>query len=282
MTDDTDLRPTMREAIAEIRWEERKAALIYAAVDAAFVGATIGFIGAFVDLRSMVAVDVPAGVSPTTLLAVGASLLVLSVEFVYRLRRPPCDLFESYHFEVDPALRTARDVSTAGHDQPMAQKLYGDVLQELRGASSTKMLRGKRLAVPLLVAMLFSLGTVQLAAVGLDLGAVQDAATSPNDPSAVMDAGNQPINSELQDGSQVLGNATNVSAGSDPLNATVSATGGSGEGSVNPDNTQSLSSSAGPSQIDAPRTGFSDPGEIENGELIKEYNIAVREDQNDE
>jgi len=281
MAEADELELTMQEALAEVRREERKAALIYASIDAMFVGTAIALGGTFIGLESAVDVTIPYGLNPTTVLSLGSSVLTLVVEYVLRMRGRPGERFEGVNEVVEPALRTARDTLSTDRDLRMARELYADVLDELQSTSSTKLLRSRRLAIPLIAAIVFSLGTVQLAAAGIDVSTVGPAGSSSDQVGPTAGSGD-PGSVELQDGSQVLGNATNVSAGSEQLNATLSTSAGSGDGSVDAVDSGGLPSASGPAEVDARRTGFSESEDIENGELIKEYNLAIRDEQNNE
>lgn len=301
ISDAAALRAEVRAALAEVRREEFKAALVYGAVDAAVVGALVGLVGTLVDLGTVAGVgetvvDLGAVAGPllgsqaaalptvrvslTTGATVGASLLVLLAELVYRTRGAPCERFEAATVDIDPALRTARDASETGREEPMAAMLYSQVLADLKRANSADLVRVRRLVSPLLIAVMVALVTVQLAAA--DFEVTTDVGPQPGPgPSGTADGG-LPEDTTIKDGDAVLGNATNVSSGNETLNTTISA-GAAGEDRPR-DVTASggLPSGAGPNDIDARRAGFSEREDVEDAQLIKDYNVAARNEQDDD
>jgi hypothetical protein len=278
------LRAEVEAALAEVRQEELKAAAVYGAIDAAAVGAAVGLVATALDVDGLLGVDALAtvagvAVSPTAVLTLGVALVVLAGEVVYRTRGAPCERFEAATVTVDPALRTARDASADGRTDPMAERLYREVLTELERANSADLLRPRRLVAPLVVMSLLSVGTLQLAAA--DLGVSSPAEPSPSgDRAAVAVGGSGPDDTTLRDGDSVLGDVADVSGGEDPLNATISADAAGGD----QPRRQSASSglpggSDGPNDIDPQRAGYSDPEDVEDATVIKEYSVAIRDDQ---
>jgi hypothetical protein len=282
-TSEQSLRTEVEAALAEVRREELKAAAVYGAVDAAAVGAAVGLVATAIDLEELLGVDGLAAVAgvavgPAVVLTVGVALAVLVGEVVYRTRGPPCERFEAATVTVDPVLRTARDVSAGGRTDPMAERLYRELLTELERANSADLLRGRRLVAPLVVMMLLSVATVQLAAAGLQVAGPAGPAPTGDGPAATVE-GDGPGDTTLQDGDAVLGDVADVSGGENPLDATVDADAAGGDRPRQEPASGGLGGSDGPGEIDAQRAGYSDPEEIEDATVIKEYSVAIRSDR---
>jgi hypothetical protein len=278
----------VREAIEEVRREGYKLAAVYAVIDAAAVALVVNLLLTVVALDAIPAeVSVPAvlvglaervagrGFGPvrlatSTVIGAGLGLLVGLGEFVVRARRPAVELFERANPEVREALRTARDAVEDGAESAMAVRLYRDVLDRLKQTSSVGLLDGRRLAVPMVLLLLASLVTVQVAVVDLRLGG-----------GGVGGGGGGGADDEfggLQDGSEVLGDPENVSAGDTQQNVSVGSSGsGSNEGGDSPASYDD-GGFAGDRAVESQQAGFAPDEEIEDADLIREYNLAIREE----
>jgi hypothetical protein len=292
MTESKPDSQRVREAIEEVRREGYKLAVVYAVIDAAAVALVVNLLLTVVALDALpAAVSVPgvvvglaervAGrgfgvvrVATSTVLGAGLGLLVGVGEFAVRARRPAVELFERANPEVREALRTARDAVEDGAESAMAVRLYRDVLARLRETSSIGLLDGKRLAVPMVLLLLASVLTVQVAVVDLQLGG-----------GSVTGGGGGSVDDEfggLQDGSEVLGDPENVSAGDNQQNVSVGSSGaGSNEGGDSPASYDD-GGFAGDQSVESQQAGFAPDEEIEDADLIREYNLAIREEDDEE
>ncbi|WP_132057572.1 DUF7502 family protein [Halorussus amylolyticus] len=272
-----DNRDDVRAALAEIRRETRKAAFVYASLDAACVVLAaylaVGVTGVpllDVELAPATFDSLPVpGPDVGALAAVLAGVSAFVAEYVVRTRRPVAEQFEDANPEVREALRTARDAADADRANPMAQALYADVLYRLRNASSLGLLDATRLGVTLVFALALSLAAVQTAVVGVDIGVSTAGSSGGVGDRAVQAESDENRSSvELRNGSEVLGEETNVSAGSENVTASVgSSPGGEGDESANYDR-DTDGDGAG---VEAERAGFASPERVEDADLVQRY-----------
>ncbi|WP_115865460.1 DUF7502 family protein [Halorussus litoreus] len=278
MTDDSP-HDAMGAALAEIRRERLKAAFVYASVDAVCAMLAANLLASVVDLSlldtgiaasSFESVGLPAP-DAGTLVGTGAGLVVLVAEMAVRTRRPAAEAFEAANPEVREALRTARDAATDDRSNPMKRALYADVLDRLRETSSVSLLNATRLALTVAVAFALSLATVQTAVVGVDVG-LSDSDPAATGPAEVVDDQRafSDRTEDLQDGDEVLGDPTNVSAGSENLSAAVSANPG-GEGERDWDYDSDAGDDGEDESVDAQRAGFTSPDRVEDATLVQRY-----------
>jgi hypothetical protein len=278
----------VREAIEEVRREGYKLAAVYAVIDAAAVALVVNLLLTILALDAIPAeVAVPGAlvglaerlagrgfgsirIATSTVIGAGLGLLVGIGEFAVRARRPAVELFERANPEVREALRTARDAVEDGAESAMAVRLYRDVLSRLKQTSSVGLLDGKRIAVPMVLLLLASVLTVQVAVVDLQLGG---GGVTGGDGGGVDDEFGG-----LQDGSEVLGDSENVSAGDNQQNVSVGSSGsGSNEGGDSPASYDD-GGFAGEGAVESQQAGFAPDEEIEDADLIREYNLAIREE----
>jgi hypothetical protein len=286
MSDNSTLHSDVQAALVEVRREELKAAAIYGAVDGAAVGAAVGLIGTVFDIEAVIGVSRLVEASTFTMsltagLSVGLAVLTFLGEIAYRTRGEPCEHFEAATITVAPTLRTAREVSTEGRTDPMAARLYEDVLADLKQASSENLLRRGRLVAPLVVMSALSFGTIYVAASNIEVTTGVGSGPSTEDTADLRAEGGVG-DTTLQDGESVLGEATNVSAGNDPLNTTISADASGGDRPDSEPASSGFESSSQGADVDAQRTGYSDPEEIEDATVIKDYSVAIRDDDQQE
>jgi hypothetical protein len=291
-TDDPPEPNRMRTALTQIRREGWKIAAVYAAVDAALatlaanlvltvVGLPVGPERVPIPPRVVDVLRETAGLSladPTlsTAAAVGVAVgsLVFVAEVGWRVRRPLVEQFEAANPALRESLRTARDAVAGGNETVIARRLYTDVLDDLREASSLGLLDLRRVAGTLVVVALLSVATVQIAVVDLpEPGAEGPAGDGPS-------GGTDSDYTGLQDGSSVLGEPEDVPAGDDELDATVDTGGaGSGEGDA-ADSVASYDRSGfdDAESVQSQRAGFDGSDRIEDADLIREYNLRIREE----
>ena len=280
-------RKRIKKAIRAIRREGRQIALIYAVVDG--VAATVllnvaltffdavpygpyPLPGAFATLVSLLTgvtvtqVTVPG----SAVVAAGAGLVVAAAEFGYRIRKPVVEQFEAANPELKEALRTARDAVDDGAETRMALALYEDVLDRLRDASSVGLIDLRRLAATLVLVAAVSLVGVQAAVVDVEFDPFGD------DGQAGGGGARDPTYEGLKDPDNVLGDPEDVEAGDVDLDAPVSTGGsstGEGDAAGRSYDTSGLSSSA----IESQQAGYAPEEELEDADLIREYNLRIRE-----
>jgi hypothetical protein len=282
----------MRRAVTLVRREGYKVALIYAAIDAAL--ATLGVNLLLQVLRPdaipatlpwpTVLFDAivgytgaPPGPLQTSIVAgLGAGVLVFVGEFVARTRRPLVEQFEEANPEVREALRTARDTVRDGTatGSRMTVALYEDVLARLRRTSSVGLVNVPRVFVTVLVIAVVSVASIQVAVVGLDLTALGN----ENDDGALDDRDTE--YEGLQDANSVLGDPEDVTAGEETLNTTLATEGGGDDGG-NGSSAAAYDSSgfSGTGEVEGQEAGFAENEQLEDAELIREYNLRIRAEE---
>ena len=290
MADDRgdDGRDDVRAALAEIRREGRKATLLPASVEGVCVFLALNLVLGVVDVpvvdRAFAAgavsgIGVPA---PTvgTLVALAGGLGGFVAAVRLRTRRPIEERFEAANPEIRETLRTARDTAAADRSNPMARALYADVLDRLKETSSVGLVDTTRLVAAVVLAFVLSAATVQTAVVGIDLGGTK--------PTAAVDVGGSGTGSDgftdrssvdLRDGDEVLGEPTDVTAGSENLSAEVGGgPGGEGDEEWTYDRD---AGSDGDGTIEAERSGFASPERVEDAALVRRYVRELEEDENE-
>jgi hypothetical protein len=205
----------------------------------------------------------------------GVGLLVFAGEVGWRVRRPLVEQFEAANPALRESLRTARDAVRADRGSRMAHRLYEDVLADLREASSVGLLDLRRVAVTVLLITAVSVATIQLAVVGISLAGLSEGPDA-NAP----DGGTDSEYEGLRDGDSILGEPEDVPEGEEDLDATID-TDGTGSG----DGTDGESAAAyedsgfgGQDAVESQRAGFTEREQLEDAELIREYNLRIRED----
>lgn len=275
-------REEIRRAIREVRREGYKAALVYAGADAAAASAAVALVATLAAPRASVAAPVLGELSLATAGGIATAVVVLLAEFALRAWRFSVESFERVNPEVAAALRTARDAAAAGDSREMAGALYEDVLARLRTTSSAGLVDARRVAVALVVATLLSLGTIQAAVTGVTV--VGSPAGPGATPTPAGEIGGAPVPvpestpaGDLRDPESILGEESDVEAGDEELEANVSL----GPGLGDEERAERAYEASGlPSETDpvsASQAGFTDPEETENADIIKTYNVRIRE-----
>ena len=253
----------MGRALTAVRREGQKAAAIYAVADG--VAAMLAV--------NVVLATVASAVPYPTVLAVLAGVAVLGGEFWLRTRRSLVERFEAANPEIAGPLRTARDAVESGADTRMAARLYEETLERLRDASGVALVNGARVAATGIVVVVLCLASLQVSVVGLSfLG--DDTTTSVDDrPEAVT-----PEPDGLRDGGAVLGDPDPVDRGSEDVTAEVEAN--EGDGPIENDrNFPSDGGGAGGADVETRQAAFSRPDRVEDAELVREYNLRIREQE---
>ncbi|GCF15535.1 hypothetical protein Harman_34700 [Haloarcula mannanilytica] len=288
-------RERMADALAEVRREGKKAAFIYAVVDAVLLFLVMNvLLTVLAPAELPTQLSVPTAVTERIGAAVGRSiprasfpmgavagiavgLFWLFGEYLYRVRQPLVEQFEAANANITDALRTARDAVDDGAETRMAARLYEDVLDGLKQSSSVALVDSRRLIGTLVVIVLLSLATVQVAVVDIGLLDRGPAETeSPNDRPSEYEG--------LEDGDAILGDSEDVQAGDENLTAEIDSTGGDEE----IDRSQEFPSSdtggpgSGSGTVDSQQAGFAPQEEVEDADLIREYNLRIREQDADD
>jgi hypothetical protein len=291
-TSATPARTRMAAALREIRREGYKVAAIYAVVDAALVTMVVNLALQVVAVGGLPATVRPPDavaalpfvgrtlaatpVATATLLGLLAGLLTFVGEFAYRVRNPLIDQFEAANPSVREALRTARDVVQNGRETVMAVALYEDVLDRLRDTSSVRLVDTRRLVAAVLLLVVLSVVNIHVAVVDLEL--VLDG----EGIDGTVDGPTQQREYEgLRDGDAILGAAEDVSAGDTELEADLPTQGGgeTGNGSQAAAYDQSGFTDA---TVDSQQAGFAQDEQIEDAELIRDYNLQIRDIEEDD
>ena len=253
----------MERALTAVRREGQKAAAIYAVADG--VAAMLAV--------NVVLATIASAVPYPTVLAVLAGVAVLGGEFWLRTRRSLVERFEAANPAVAGPLRTARDAVESGADDRMAARLYEETLERLRDASGVALVDGARVAATGVVVVVLCLASLQVSVVGLSfLG--DDSTTAVDDrPEAVT-----PEPDGLRDGGAVLGDPDPVDRGSEDVTAEVEAN--EGDGPIEEDRSfPSDGGGAGGADVETRQAAFSRPDRVENAELVREYNLRIREQE---
>ncbi|WP_336000123.1 DUF7502 family protein [Halorientalis halophila] len=268
-------RQTIERAIRAIRREDRKAAALHAVVDAVAVFLVANLLARALEF-SLPAIGPLRG---ATLVAAGVGLLVGTIEFWLRVRGDPVERFEAANPVVADALRTARDAATEAQDTPMARRCYRDVTERLQRTSAAGFLDTRWLSAGALVVVLASALTVQAAVAGV---AFAPEGTAPDEGESD-DSFVGPDNgrSELQDPEDVLGERKQAAEGRDELDLNVSAGSGGGAGDEVREYEDS-GLSAGDDAVAAREAGFAADRNLEDADLVREYNLRVQAGDSDD
>ncbi|WP_338737987.1 DUF7502 family protein [Haloplanus salilacus] len=284
----------IRRALAQIRREGWKVAVIYAVVDATLATLLVNLVATVTGVPELPArLPLPdavlsalrsAGVAPAdptvasgVVVGLAVGLVVFVSEVAWRVRRPLVEQFEAANPELREALRTARDTVNREGRSRMALRLYESVLDDLRAASSIGLLDLRRVAVTVVVVAAVSIATIQLAVVDVSLaGGVGGA------PEAEPDGGTDTEYTGLEDGSSILGEPEDVPEGEENLDASVD-TEGAGSGDVDTESAAAYDDSGfdDSGTVESQRAGFSERERLEDAELIREYNLRIREETDD-
>lgn len=275
----SDFGPTasrMQRAVRSVRREGYKAALVYALVDAALVAAAVNLLVRVTATDSHLAA-VPAldpGLVPAVV-GTAAGALALAAEFACRARRSSVAAFEASNPELREALRTARDAASDGSETRMARALYGDVLERLRGVSGTDLVDRRRVSATVLVVLLLGGVSAHVAVTDLHLDdfAGPDGTDAPTNPASDDYDG-------LRNGDEILGDAEDVSAGDDELDTRLPSS-GSGDEESSRSAYDGGEYSRPDEGVEDQQAGYAGDEQLADAELIREYNLAIRNEENE-
>lgn len=283
----------LRRALKQIRREGWKVAVIYAVVDATLATLLVNLVATVTGIPGLPArLPLPdavlsalrsAGVAPAeptvaigVVVGLAVGLLAFVVEVAWRVRRPIVEQFEAANPDLREALRTARDAVNREGRSTMALRLYEGVLDDLRAASSVGLIDLRRVALTVVVVAAVSIATIQLAVVDVSLVGGGEA------PEAGPDGGVDTEYGGLQDGSAILGEPEDVPEGEEELDTTIDTEGsGSGDGETDPAASYGDSGFDDSTAVESQRAGFSEREQLEDAELIREYNLRIREETDD-
>lgn len=285
------LRSRVGRAVRTVRREGAKAATVHAIVDAAVIFIVVNLLsGLFFSVTNnpvetvalpptiirrawniglYIPESFPIGLGVLT--ATGLAISIFIVEFVVLYRRYTLEKFETMNPVVREAFRTARDAASDGEDTVMAQELFQSVLRDLQSATSQKFVNGRRLTMTIVVLLLVSLGVLGVSVTGfhIDLNDNTGAAVviQPGTGGGGAGTGGSP--------NDVLGERTEVERGTQQqaiqLDGEEAEAGGATGGSY-----ESSGFSVDPQEVDAVAAEYTNEGELEDSELIREYNQRIR------
>jgi hypothetical protein len=276
----------MERGIRAVQREGQKAALIEATVEAVAALLAVDLALAVLPIAELPAsVPVPGAPVPAletidtgAVLAVVVGLVVFGVGLWYRLRQPAVERFAAVNPELSEALRTARDAVESGAEGQMAARLYEDTIEQLGEASSVGLLHVRRIGVVLVLVAVLAPASIGATAAGFEvvLNGSDDDQTGPGSTVTDEYAG-------LQDPDSVLGEADDVEAGDEAVNATVGSEGGGGNESRSaPEAYDSGFGGPGTTETESQQAGFAEQERLEDAELIREYNLRIRQETEDE
>lgn len=272
-----DPHATLRGALTAVRREALKAGVVYATLDGAILAIAVDGV---LTLAGLAQQPIAGPVALSTGIGLLAGIAVFGAELLYRFR-DPVERFEAANPGLAPALRTARDTAAHGVDGPMVRALYRETVGRLRHSSGTALLDARRLlgtVLGLLVVSGLVIGTA-----GVDVGSIPGLGGDGGNPSGTgTPTPDGPLGGApgLRGGGAVLGDAANVSNGSDPLEASVPASGGSSGESLARDY-DSSGLPVGAREVDVQRAGFAEQERVEDADIIRAYNLRIRGESDD-
>ncbi len=293
MSEHQNLLKSIRKAIKEVKREAFKAAIIHGTIESSLIlvllilglsfwtpswipgwsfdiGSYIGFISADLVLDGK------------EIIAIVVSLLFFIFDVAVVYKRRTIETFESINPEVREALRTARDISKRGEDHVMAKNLYEDVLERLKSTTSEGFISLKRIGF--LVAIIAIIGILIGSATFLSTQFAIGGGLFPGGGGGGDSGGRSQTTGTsediqyqgLQNPDSVLGESENVGSGSDELDLGLTDSGGgTGDGSGGYGSGELPGDSN--TNVEAQRSGYSSEEQIEDSELVKEYNLRIRE-----
>lgn len=279
------------QAEKEIRREGAKAAFLHGVVEAILLFVVVYFVLFAVqpDIVPELMPIQPAGVAVPGAVVVSAVLalvfLVADVYLVYRRRT--LEYFEEVNPQVKEALRTARDAAKRGEHTEMSEALYEDVLEELKTTSSDGFVSIPRMAgsVLLVFAIAFLLLSASLTSFGGGGGLFSDQTTAQGGGGGEGESegggggGEGETQEEQQSSGDVLGESGEVTRGTDERNVELDRSGSGGDGEGGTGSVGEGRDLGDRVRVEGQRTEFSPEEEIEDAELVKEYNLRVRSDE---
>lgn len=279
------------KAEKEIRREGAKAAFLHATIEAAillvavYVGLTelqLGFVPEDVTTLG------PVPVSGSMAVAFGLAVVFLVVDTALTYRRRTLEYFEKVNPQIEEALRTARDAAEREEESEIADALYEDVLEELRTTSSDGFVSLKRVlgafALVAVVALLL-FGASSLGGYGGGGGLFGESTAGgggggeSSQAAAGGGGGGEGGESTSETEDDLFGEEGDVVRGDDlqEIELGTSGAGAGGDGSGGGvDSSSGGSDFSGNVEVEGQRAEFTEEEEVEDAELVKEYNLRVR------
>lgn len=215
------------------------------------------------------------GIPGTAAVAGGVWLVAFAAAVGLRVRRPLVEQFEAVNPAVAEELRTARDAVAADADSRMAVRLYEDVLVDLRQSSGAALVSTARLTATTAIIVALSVASVQVAVADLALFDGGDDAAGPVTETPEPYEG-------LEDGDEVLGDREDVEAGENNETAQVESTGGDRELNESREFPPPESGAGGDGgNVESQQAGYAQPEQVDDAELVREYNHRIREEEDD-
>lgn len=283
---------TVERAVREIRREGYKAALLHATVDAVAVLLLVYVVFARVEGATLPSVGPVDGA--LALGAVGA-VVTFGVESWLRIRWYTLERFEAANPVVADALRTAHEAASTEQASVMARRLYRDVTARLAETDSTAFVNTRWLAASVVLVLVLSALTLGTGIAGVQFSLGPANATDgggsggggPGGPgsgsgsSSGQVQGDENSRDQLRDGSEVLGELQDVESGTEEIGANISSGQGGGDG----DQSRQIydeGTGSGGTDVDAQRAGFEDDRNLEDADLVRDYNLRLQaRDDND-
>lgn len=293
MSENEDIIKDIKKAIKEIKREALKASIIHGIVESCIILIILllgfshfspGWIPEWsINLNKILKFSGQDLVlTGKIIIALSLSLLFFIVNVGISYRRSTVERFESFNPEIKEALRTARDISEDDEDHIMARNLYKDVLERLESTSSEGFIRLKRTFSLFLfiglIAILIGSGSFLNSQFGLssDILSTQGGGGSGGDSGPGASASENQINYQgLQNPDKVLGKESEVSSGSENINLGLDKS-GSGENGGSSGGFGEGELSSGDTNVEFQRSGYNSEEEIEDSELVREYNLRIR------
>ena len=274
------------KAEKEIRREGAKAAFLHAAIETTLVFIAVFFV---VDSSNPAWLPETVGTEAATVpgsaaaaVAVASVFFVLDAVLVYRSRT--VEYFEEANPQVKEALRTARDAAKRDEENEMAERLYDDVLEELRTTSSEGFVSVRRIvgSLALVVGVGALLMAVSIGGVGFGDGLFGEnpfaggGQSSEGEGQGGGGSGGERQYDDLQNPDEVLGETGEVTRGTDNQEVELRQSGSGGDGGGETGSAGGGSDYTGGVNVESQRAEYSPEEEIDDAELVKEYNLRVR------
>lgn len=279
------------QAEKEIRREGAKAAFLHGMVEATVFFVVVYFV-LFTFQPDAVPDTIPieqAGVAVpgAVIVAAVAAFFFLIVDAYLVYRKRTLEYFEDVNPQINEALRTARDAAERDEQTEMAEALYDDVLKELKNTSSDGFVSIPRMtgSVVLVFALAFLLLSASLGGFGGGQSLFSDETTNQGGSSTQGEGagggggGSGNAEGQLQNAEDVLGESGEVSRGENRQNAELDRSGSGGDGEGGSGAVGEGRDYSEGVNVEGQRTEFSPEEEIEDAELVKEYNLRVRSDE---
>jgi len=283
------------KAEKEIRREGAKAAFLHGTIEAAILLVAV-YVGLSELQPGFVPEEVttlgPVPVSGSMAVAFGLAAVFLVVDTALTYRRRTLEYFEKVNPQIEEALRTARDAAEREEETEIADALYGDVLEELRTTSSDGFVSLKRVlgafALVAVVALLL-FGASSLGGYGGGGGLFGESTAGGGGGGESSQAagggggGGEGGESTSETSEDLFGEEGEVVRGDDlqEIELGTSGAGASGDGGDGGGDVGSPSGGtdfSGNVEVEGQRAEFTEEEEVEDAELVKEYNLRVRGD----